>query len=356
MNRPVLVALIVFGLMTSLACVLPGAIAGGAGGDEEPEIVSESAGEAEPESEQADNPPVGEEPEAAAAGQDKGRKLVFVHHSSGENWLADEHGGLGLALMDWGYFVSDTNYDWGPDASDLGGPIGSYTDTGHWWTWMQGPDSRTLLDALFAESEQHASYSRLEQDPGGENSIILFKSCFPNSALEGSPQDPPTLGDNPLRGLDAWSGEQTVANAKGIYTDLLEVFASRPDKLFVAITAPPLHEDETNPEQAANARAFNRWLVEEWLADYPLANVAVFDFYNVLTSNGGSPDENDDGASGGNHHRLVDGAIEYIFDQGSNTSAYAYPGDSHPTPAGNQKATDEFVPLLEYYVERWLAE
>jgi len=263
MNRPVLVALIVFGLMTSLACVLPGAIVGGAGGDEEPEIVSESAGEAEPESEQADNPPVGEEPEAADAGQDMGRKLVFVHHSSGENWLADEHGGLGLALMDWGYFVSDTNYDWGPDASDLGGPIGSYTDTGHWWTWMQGPDSRTILDALFAESEQHASYSRLEQDPGGENSIILFKSCFPNSALEGNPQDLPKLGDNPLRGLDAWSGEQTVANAKGIYLDLLEVFASRPDKLFVAITAPPLHEDETNSAQAANARAFKHRLVEE---------------------------------------------------------------------------------------------
>jgi hypothetical protein len=53
---------------------------------------------------------------------------------------------------------------------------------------------------------------------------------------------------------------------------------------------------------------------------------------------------------------VVDGEIEYIFDQGSDTSAYAYSGDSHPTPAGNQKATDEFVPLLEYYVERWLAE
>jgi hypothetical protein len=34
MNRPALVALIVFGLTTSLACALPGAVAGGAGGDE----------------------------------------------------------------------------------------------------------------------------------------------------------------------------------------------------------------------------------------------------------------------------------------------------------------------------------
>jgi len=213
-----------------------------------------------------------------------------------------------------------------------------------------------VLEALFSESEQHAWYTRLEQDPGGENQIILFKSCFPNSALDGSPDDSATGADNPLRGMDTWSGFHTVANAKGIYVGLLEVFASHPDKLFVAITAPPLHVDETSAEQAANARAFNRWLVEDWLADYPLGNVAVFDFYNVLTSNGGSPDENDAGASGGNHHRLVDGDVEHVYDQGADTSAYAYSGDSHPTPAGNQKATAEFVPLLDWYVQRWLGE
>ena len=36
-------------------------------------------------------------------------KLIFIHHSSGENWLADEHGGLGAALANNNYFVSDTN-------------------------------------------------------------------------------------------------------------------------------------------------------------------------------------------------------------------------------------------------------
>jgi hypothetical protein len=352
MSRPTLVALVVFGLTASLACALPGAIAAGTGGDEEPEVIVEEASEDEPADAMAED--ISSAEEAAANEGGEGTKLVFVHHSSGENWLSDEHGRLGLALMDWGYFVSDTNYDWGPEASDLGGPIGSYTDTGHWWTWTQGPDSEAILDALMSESEQHATYTRLEQDPGGGNAIILFKSCFPNSALEGSPEDPPAEGENPLRGMDAWSGYQTVANAKGIYVDLLEVFAAHPDNLFVAITAPPLHEDETTPEQAANARAFNRWLVEEWLADYPSTNVAVFDFYNVLTSNGGSPDDNDAGASGGNHHRLVNGQIEYISDQGSDTSAYAYAGDSHPTPAGNQKATEEFLPLLDFFVARWL--
>ena len=37
-------------------------------------------------------------------------KLVFIHHSTGENWLRDDYGGLGKALAENNYFVSDTNY------------------------------------------------------------------------------------------------------------------------------------------------------------------------------------------------------------------------------------------------------
>ena len=335
-------------LTASLACSLPGALSAGQDDEagESPAVEQATAQEASSEP----LPASGVAPEGAPG---SGLKLIFIHHSSGENWLADDNGGLGLALMQHGYFVSDTNYDWGPSVADLG-PIGSFTDTGHWWTWFQGPESEAVMQALFSESEQHAGYTRLADDPGGENVIVMFKSCFPNSAMDGSPDDSPAGADNPLRGMDAGSGYQTVANAKGIYVGLLEVFAAHPDKLFVAITAPPLHEDETNREQAANVRAFNRWLAEEWLADYPLANVAVFDFYNVLTSNAGSPDENDAGAEAGNHHRLLNGEVEYTTDQGSNISAYAYPGDSHPMAAGNQKASEEFVPLLDFYVQRWL--
>ncbi len=43
-------------------------------------------------------------------------KLIFVHHSTGENWLADGYGGLGRTLDRNNYFVSDTNYGWGPNA------------------------------------------------------------------------------------------------------------------------------------------------------------------------------------------------------------------------------------------------
>jgi hypothetical protein len=278
-------------------------------------------------------------------------KLIFIHHSCGENWLADWSGGLGQALMDNNYFVSDTNYGWGPEDPSIGGAIGDYTDIGYWWNWFLGPSSGEILQALYSESGQHAEYARMDSDPGGENEIVMFKSCFPNSALEGGPGDPPAAGSNPLQGNDCGSEYHTVANAKRIYVDLLEYFGAHTDTLFIVVTAPPLLD--TSPEQAANARAFNIWLVTDWLEGYPHDNVHVFDFYNVLTTNGGDPNTNDLDSDGGNHHRIRNGTMEYITDQGGNTSAYAEGGDSHPAPAGNQKATGEFVPLLNWYFHLW---
>lgn len=249
-------------------------------------------------------------------------KLIFIHHSTGENWLKDDYGNLGKTLGENHYFVSDTNYGWGPDS------IGDRTDITDWTEWFRGRKSDSYLGALYSENGQHSSYTRTLPDPGGENLIVMFKSCFPNSNLSGNPDDPPKRG----RGL-------TVSNAKYIYNDLLNYFITRPDKLFVVITAPPLQA----PDQPENARAFNTWLVEDWLAEnnYPLNNVVVFDFYNVLTH----PD---------NHHRFNAGQIEYIRDNGANTLYYDSHGDDHPNPVGSQKATEEFVPLLNVYYHRWL--
>jgi PKD repeat protein len=276
-------------------------------------------------------------------------RLVFIHHSTGEAWLADEHGGLGAALRDNRYYVSDTNYGWGPDS------IGDRTDIGNWWEWFRGPSHGTYLSALYSESGQHSSYSRLESAPGGDNTVILFKSCFPNSALGGTPGDPvPPIGNNPLRGESCGSDAHTVANAKGIYIDLLDYFATRQDNLFVVVTAPPL----SDPTYSANARAFNEWLVHNWLSSYPYKNVVVFDFYTVLTTNGGNTETNDLGSATGNHHRFRNGVIEHTAtgddDGNPNITEYASdPSDDHPTCAGDQKATGEFIPLLNIAYHEW---
>jgi hypothetical protein len=268
-------------------------------------------------------------------------RLVFIHHSTGENWLANGNGNLGITLRDNKYFVSDTNYGWGPNG------IGDHTDIPDWYSWFTGPQRDTYVAALYSESGQHSTYSRLGTNPGGENLVILFKSCFPNSNLDGNPNDPPASSAN---NTSAW----TVANAKRIYLDLLNYFSTRQDKLFVVITAPPQVQSQTTSSQAANARAFNKWLTNDWLKSYSYRNVAVFDFYNVLTTNGGSPTVNDFNSSSGNHHRERNGLIEYTSDRGTNYSAYgSSASDSHPTAAGGQKASGEFAPLLNIAFHCW---
>lgn len=300
-------------------------------------------------------------------------RLIFIHHSSGANWLADGNGGLGKALAENHYFVSDTNYGWGPNR------IGDRTDIGHWWEWFLSPQrSPEYLQALFNESGQCASYSRLSAPPADENEVILFKSCYPNSTLRGDPNAPvPAVERNPIRGHKAPTAPPsgnarrylmykaksvikqilgrnkneaayTVANAKGIYIELLKAFQKHPKKLFVVVTAPPLRFSSV----AENARAFNSWLANEWLANYPLKNVAVFDFYNVLTSNAGASDASDLGQAQGNHHRLWEGRVQHQV--GSPSNHLAYPTvDDHANKTGNQKATGEFTPLLNHYYNLW---
>ena len=246
-------------------------------------------------------------------------KLIFIHHSCGENWLTDGYGNLGRTLAENNYFVSDTNYGWGRRN------IGDNTDIVDWPSWFGSDRNERVLSDLYGETNQLSDYTLSFADPGGENEIIMFKSCFPNSDLYGSPNDPPQA-----------SYDMTVGGAKHIYMEMLDYFSTRPDKMFVAITAPPL----LDPTNAQNARAFNQWLVTEWLSGYSGNNVYVFDFHTILTH----PD---------NHHRVVNGSVEYINNNGSGTLHYDSSGDEHPNGVGSQKATDEFVPLLNLYVQSW---
>jgi hypothetical protein len=260
-------------------------------------------------------------------------KYVFVHHSTGDAWLQDGYGKLASTLGTNRYFVSDSNYGWGPDG------IGDHTDIGDWWTWFRGTSSTTYSNALFANTGINSSYVRSLADPGGQNTVIMFKSCFPNSGVGGSPSDAiPSIGSNPLAGNGM--NELTVGNAKGVYLDLLEDFKTHPDKMFVIVVSPPLKSDATNWSQAHNARALADWLVSPTglLNGYTEKNVFVFDYFTVLT---------------GGHHRVVGGQVEHS----PGASNYlAYPtGDSHPSAAGDRIATAEFVPLLNASYNSWKA-
>lgn len=278
-------------------------------------------------------------------------RLVFIHHSVGEGLLDS---GLFGQLNANNYYITDTYYGW-PGSYD----IGSYTDIGHWHTWFLSSDSTTYLTDLYNNTSVHEALINAMDQPAGPNTVVLFKSCFPNSGgISGNPDDPPrsssAVDPNPIWGAGAYdTGVTTVSNIKGMYRDLLAYFATRQDILFVLLTSPPVTPDDQFVDGSSQrARVITTWLVHHWLDHYPYNNVAVFDFFNVLTSNGGEAGTNDLGAATGNHHRLEAGKVQHIIRTANNNAAYPS-GDSHPTEAGNLKAIGEFVPLLNIAYHAW---
>jgi hypothetical protein len=212
--------------------------------------------------------------------------LVFIHHSCGENWLND---GLCQTLNDNGYHVADIYYGWRE--------YGDSTDTVDWPTWF----TEEVMNLVFKEMDAMTAPNAIDPAPG-ENTVIMFKSCFPNSDV----------------GLE-------ISDEKAIYNSLLPYFEQRPDKMFVLVTPPPMREIST----PAKTRELCDWLAERqtgWLVGLSTGNVFVFDLYNVLT---------DPNA----HHRLVGGKEVHENVAGHDTLYYDSDGDDHPNSEGSTTIT-----------------
>jgi len=228
--------------------------------------------------------------------------LVFIHHSCGENWLND---GLCQALNDNGYHVADIYYGWRE--------YGDNTDTVSWPTWF----TDEVMNLVYQEMSTMTAQNTIEAATG-ENTIIMFKSCFPNS----------DVGSN-------------ISDEKAIYNSLLPYFEQHPDKMFVLVTPPPM----INISDPQKTRELCDWLTDRdsgWLSDLSTGNVFVFDFYNVLTH----PDA---------HHYLLNGEEAHESVAGYDTLYYYSDGDDHPNAEGNVKATEEFIGLLNYWYQQFLA-
>lgn len=260
-------------------------------------------------------------------------RLLFIHHSCGGQLLAnrgpnvgesciyESHpngGGLRGQLNEAGYTVHEASYD---------SEIGANTDIFDWPPKFSNEMAKVLRvehqDKLLPE--------------GVRNDIVAFKSCFPNNNFRERGEAP----GNPA------GPELTVENAKAAYRALLTEFQKQPDVLFVAVTAPPL--SSVKPKEplwrsvarvvlkkplvdvtgsGPLAREFNNWLkaTNGWLADYPLKNVVVYDYYDALTGYGRSD------------------YLQYATgDQGQ---------DSHPSDQGNSLVAEAFVPFLNAAVRR----
>ena len=271
-------------------------------------------------------------------------RLVLVHHDTGTDWLDRTNGNLGENLGAQNYYVRDVSYGW--DAPENPN-IGDSTDIGQYWTWFADttvqPNGKArrqnITEALYTTDSKTADYPSDLLDPGGENTVILFMSSYENCAVKTDNGTFPAA----LRGQPYTSPAHTLTNCKAMYEDMLAYFRTRPDKLFVVVTAPPLASAVTSPADAANARALHDWLVFEWLQDlgWTNRNVYVWDMFNVLT------DED-------NHHRYELGQVVHDQVGLSNTAAYpTSPVDSLPDGDGNYKSTTEILGVLNVFYNRW---
>lgn len=241
-------------------------------------------------------------------------KITFIHHSTGSAWISASNGGLGTALNANNYFVTECDYGWDAESGDN---LGDRTDTVDWPDWFTDIKMPYVYD-----NDAHFDYTNTISDPGGENDIIMFKSCYPNSEVGAS-----------------------IDDEKQLYLDLLNYFEQHQDKMFVLIVPPP----EIIINSDLLTRELANWLVDYengWLGSYEYFNVHVFDYYNVLT------DPN-------NHHQVEGDDVVHTVsgtpvDASNPNALYYFTGtNNHPTSAGHQKATTEYVPLLNACYHIW---
>lgn len=235
--------------------------------------------------------------------------LVFIHHSVGADWL--DQGELAQRLTELGFTVNDTDY-----GDNVPGtphpeynPIGDFTDICHWYYWFNYHMSGILT---------------WECSAGSSNQIIMFKSCYPNSAVyeEGSPPGNPT------------NENRTTWNNKAAYLSLTNVFYQHCSVLFIAVTAPPMRPGSGyNQDDARRSRVFDDWLKTDYVNGYHAAtglrNLAVFDLFDVLTTPRTKP-------------------------RGANALYPKYrTRDSHPNARGGRAATAAFLPWMRDAMHYW---
>lgn len=83
----------------------------------------------------------------------------------------------------------------------------------------------------------------------------------------------------------------------------------------------------------------------------------IGNWYNWFRDTG-SATTNDLNQATGNHHRIWNNAVQHKTDgdDDANPNVLEYPtGDDHPSAAGGQKASGEFLPLLNAAYHRWQA-
>lgn len=182
------------------------------------------------------------------------RNVIFLHHSTGQNLIIE--GDVRARLADLGYQFWNHGFNHTglihPDGTPTGAHYGIPGARGRGNTDVDG------LARLFSQpvtDPPSNAFSRLLQ-----HEIIIVKSCFPNSAIKD---------DEVQERFRMW------------YLQIRDVVDQHPAHVFIVVTSPPLHPQQTDANEAHRARAVANWLNSPgYLGERP--NLFVFDLFDLL--------------------------------------------------------------------------
>ena len=242
-----------------------------------------------------------DQPNVVADSQGNWTNVVFLHHSTGMNLIREGAVREGMSAAGLSF--------WDHDYNDIGlrRPDGSYTGYSY-----SVPNDNTDPDGLAAIFGQEVHDRPLNTLSGlMQHEVILFKSCFPVNQI---------------------TSDEQLAAYQDYYRAMGEVMDAHPDKLFIALSPPPLNPAETTPKEASRARTFANWLVSDEFAGRH-QNVYVFDFFSYLA-------EEDPAAADANMLR----------------QKYRDGSDSHPNQTANETIGPVLVDFVVQAIETYRSE
>jgi hypothetical protein len=228
--------------------------------------------------------------------------VLFIHRSVGANLvrfggvreLFDQYNkahGTDIIFWDYGY----------SSLTDGKRPFQAYGIANH----NTNPDGYFDLFRQPLNDPPDNPFSRIMAN----HEVIVFKSCFTSARI--------------------WN-EKVLFDYKTWYLAIRDVIDKHPEKLFIAVTPPPLAKAHTPPDMADRVRRFSQWLKsDEFVRGHP--NLYVLDLWELLA----------DQSPKSPYYNCLKG--EY----GGDTS------DSHPNKPANQAIAPVFVKFITDAIENY---
>ncbi len=279
-------------------------------------------------------------------------KLIFIHHSTGENWLADGQRRAGAGPADNNYFVSDTNYGWGPPTGP-GSARSATTRTSATGTAGSPARPRHLP---WPRSTPRAASTACYSPPGDrprrrEPDRACSSRASPTRTSAGQSATDRHRRQSAAR-PDACSEPDRRQRQGHLHRPPAVLRRAPGQALRRHRRAAAASADTTPPRAPTPAPSTTGWSTTG-LPATRTNNVAVFDFYNVLTSQRRRRQHERPGRGRAATTTAIGTARSSTSPTRRRTTWRTPTAETHPSAAGDQKATGEFVPLLNIFYHRW---